>query len=414
MDGTILGQGTFVANFAGLVNPIPGTASIAQANPTIIQIPSGADWVSVRNFTQYGTVGAAGAAYFNGTANADVGFNFYWQRGMAAGTGIVEYKASASGVMSADTLVSGGFTLYDPTVAIVPTNIVITGMTAANPAVVTYTPPTPVLALAPGTIVRLNNMAGAKQNIYNGMDFSIGYGTLTATTFSVDYLNSTGTTSGAGDFQVIPYDAYFYPRRRYITNIVAGALPNQAVITLSVDHGLTVGQEVRLNLPGGTAVWGAYAALSNYGFNPTSSTSPNSYKILATDTAVGVGHNTITINVSVSGFATFLSVWQAIVPPYTPAQVIPIGEDTATALSSIGVQTPLVNGIQINATQTGILADATVNTGFLGMILGSGGDGLELTTPIIGPSGSIAYTAGNVATGDVLYWLAGKSSYGGQ
>ena len=37
MDGTILGQGTFVANSVGLANPNAGNASIGQANPIIIQ-----------------------------------------------------------------------------------------------------------------------------------------------------------------------------------------------------------------------------------------------------------------------------------------------------------------------------------------------------------------------------------------
>lgn len=50
MDGTIVGQGSFVANFVGLTKPNAGNASQGQANPTIIQIPSGADWVSVRNY----------------------------------------------------------------------------------------------------------------------------------------------------------------------------------------------------------------------------------------------------------------------------------------------------------------------------------------------------------------------------
>ncbi len=46
MDGTILCQGTFVANSTGLSNPNVGVASISNANAQIIQIPSGVDWKS--------------------------------------------------------------------------------------------------------------------------------------------------------------------------------------------------------------------------------------------------------------------------------------------------------------------------------------------------------------------------------
>jgi hypothetical protein len=47
------------------------------------------------------------------------------------------------------------------------------------------------------------------------------------------------------------------------------------------------------------------------------------------------------------------------------------------------------------------------------MLLGNGGNGNALTTPILGPSGAISWSAGNVPTGDVVYWLAGKSEFGG-
>ena len=78
-------------------------------------------------------------------------------------------------------------------------------------------------------------------------------------------------------------------------------------------------------------------------------------------------------------------------------------------------QTPIdIFGNQINGTNTGILSDSTVNTGFYGMILGNGGDGLALTTPITGPAGTVHFSAGNVITAsDVMYWVAGKSTYGG-
>ena len=65
MDNTtIIGQGIFTANSIGLANPNPGNAEIGQSNPAYIQIPSNADWISVRNLTNSGVEGTD-AAYFN-------------------------------------------------------------------------------------------------------------------------------------------------------------------------------------------------------------------------------------------------------------------------------------------------------------------------------------------------------------
>ena len=43
MDGTILGQGTFVASSLNLTNPNTGVASVGQANAAYLAIPSGVD-----------------------------------------------------------------------------------------------------------------------------------------------------------------------------------------------------------------------------------------------------------------------------------------------------------------------------------------------------------------------------------
>ena len=90
MDGTILSQGRFV---------VPSTV-VNQ----FIAIPSGADWMKVYNYTNASKVGGA----------TGLGLEYYWQRGMAAGTGMVKYYGNGTAVMSGDSLVSGGFTLYDP------------------------------------------------------------------------------------------------------------------------------------------------------------------------------------------------------------------------------------------------------------------------------------------------------------
>jgi len=370
---TIIGQGSFTQ----------GATAVNQ----IIAIPQGADWVEVYNYTQAG-------------ATAGNSFHFYWQRGnganlMGDGTQGVLMNAGTASAVTVGQAASGSFVLYDPSLQSVGAlnngSTGISGLTAANPAVATVGS---TAGMGAGSIVRIMGLNGAGQQEFGGIDYSVGYGTFTGTTFSVDYLNSTGSTaSTSGNFRVIPYNPLFYPRRRTITNISSAA---NAVITLSVDHGFTVGQKIRLSLPGGSAVWGNFASLSNYDNGPANSTTPDAYTIIAVDVATGSGHNSITISANTTGFGTFRTVWEAIAAaPYTPAEVIPVGEDTSYAQISLSQQTPQVNGVQINGTNTGILADSTVNTGFYGMVLAAGANS---------PAGS---------ANDVIFWKAGVSSYGG-
>ncbi len=399
MDGTILSQGVFLANFAGLTNPNAGNASIGQANATILNIPSGVDWIKVRNFTQYGTVGSAAGAYFNGTANGSVGFEFFWQRGMAAGSAMVSYKAAATAAVSVDTIASGGFTLYDPSgqtagaLPLVGNAVATTASTnATRPVVSTGN----TAGISVGSVVRMSNTA---QTDVNGIDMVVGAVTantsFTLLTATNPLATAPGAIGGAGFYRLINYDPLFYPRNRYVVKITQAV---NAQVSTSVAHGLTPGQAVRFSIP---AVSGMIQ------LNPSPA---NNYEPVVVESVVD-DYN-FTINIDTSAFTAF--TWPTIAQqPSSFPQVVPFGEDTATSLSSLFSQIPEVNGAQIFGTQSGLLADATTNTGFLGIILGNGGVGLELTTPIIGPSGSIAWSAGNVATPDKLYWVAGKSSFGG-
>jgi hypothetical protein len=337
MDGTILGQGNFISD---------GTA-------TTIMIPSGVDWLKIYNFTQ-----SAASASANG-------FQFYWQLGMPNGQGTV--LINTSGAVTSALTANNAFTIYDPSIFVVGAlnngSTGVTGFTAANPAVVTVGSTT---SMSAGNIVIFSSLNNQPQ--FNGIPFSVGYGTLNSTHFSVDYLNATGTTpSTSGNFRVLPGMPLFAPRRRIITEITAAA---EAVITLSVDHDFTIGQEIRLSFQGGSnsSLWGQYGSLDGM-----------SAIIVDTNNLTGNGNNTITINVNTTGFGTFLLPNTAL--PYTFPQVIPFGEDTATALE----QFP----------QLSSLDDATVNTGFIGMTLAAGADL---------PAGE---------DDDVIFWVAGKSTYGG-
>jgi hypothetical protein len=369
MDGTILSQGTFVVP-ATIVNQI-------------IQIPSNADFMWVKNFTQYGNIGTPATA---------TGFNFYWQRGMAPGAAIVEYGANGVRTISADTIPSGGFTLYDPSGQSGANAAPLVGPAVATTASTNATRPVVSTAstagIAVGTVVRMSNTA---QTDVNGIDMVVGAVTLntnfTLLTATNALATAPGAIGGAGFYRIVNVDSPFYPRKRYVTNITQAVNPTVAT---SVAHGLTPGQAIRFLIP----------AVS--GMTQLNSTPANNYQYSTVLTVVD--DYTFTIDTNTTSFTAF--TWPTIVQqPSSFPEMTPVGENTATSLTVLGSQVPTVGGIQIPNTNTGILADSTVNTLYLGMILGTGGTGASLGAAISGPAGSIA--------GDVMYWVAGKSSLGG-
>lgn len=397
MDGSIIGQGSFLASY-GAANPNPGSASNQAGSQQIIAIPSGVDWLKVYNYTKAGQNGL-NTVYFNGTANAFAGYEFYWQRGMAAGTGMVKYKANGAATVDQDTLVSGGFTLYDPS-GQTPGALPLLGSPVATTASTNATQPVVSTAstagLQVGSVVRMSNTA---QNDVNGIDMVVG-AVVANTSFTL--LTSTnalatapGAIGGAGFYRIVNANPLFYPRRRYVTNITQAT---NAQVSTAIAHGLTAGQAVRFEIP---TVSGMIQ------LNP----SPFNNYFPCTVVQVIDDYN-FTINVDTTSFTAF--TWPTIAQqPSDFPQVVPFGEDTASALLSPFAQVPTIAGQQIFNTNTGILADSTVNTGFLGMILGSGGNGTALTTPITGPAGTVHFTAGNVIdVTDTVYWVAGKSAYG--
>lgn len=377
MDGTILSQGTFTVPAAGVVQQL-------------INIPSAADFMWVKNFTQAG---------INGAGNT--GINFYWQRGMAAGSGMVEYK-TAAGVaqLSQDTYVSAGFTLLDSSNQVPGASNALTAITAANPPVVTTAATLPAV----GSIVRIINPNNQAQ--IGGMDFTVtaaGGGTFTIGNMSL--VNSVAST--AGFWRQLPFDPIFYPRRRFITWIRSAV---QAVIYLSVTHQFAVGQLVRLSFPGGSAVWGNFAALDGV---QASIVAVNVARAGNEPNNAGTANN-IQVNVDTSAFGNwnvFGAGGNQNFPPagavaFSPAQVVPEGEDSGLSLSSANAQVPLdFNGLPVVGANNGLLSDATVNLAIQGMILGVGGNGTALGAAIAGPAGS--------AAADVMFWVAGKSSMGG-
>lgn len=304
-----------------------------------IALRNGVDWMRVYNTTQMAA-----------SQTTALGVEYYWQGGFPQGA-MIEYKKAGSAVAGANLIVystSGGFTYIDSSInKYGAVNATVTAVSSATIPVVSNSGTN---GLSAGQIVRMINVAGA--NEISGLDFTVGYNTLTSSTFSLDYMSTivAGTT---GSWMLINFDPIYYPRRRYITAITQAT---QAVVTLSVTHGYIVGQLIRMVVPA------AYGMIQMDGLQAT---------IVAINTNTSSG-NTITLNINSSAFTAFVFPLTAA-SPFSPALTVPMGEDTADALSQ----------------GADILSDATVNTAFIGMQLAAGANS---------PAGSNA---------DVIYWQAG-------
>ncbi len=315
-----------------------GGTFTSQGSNVFLDLVSGVDWIRVRNLTQ--------AAAAQTTA---IGVEYYWQVGMAQNSQYFYLKSNAASAANLiEYTTTGGFQYFNTTIdtpgALIST---ITAISAAGIPVVTNTG---VNGLVPGSIVRLINIVGGQQ--LGGIDFTVGYNTLSNTTFSLDYMAQI-VAATTGSFRVIPYNPYFYPRRRTITSISNAA---NAVVVFSVTHGYQVGQAIRLHVP------------REFGMVEMDN-------VLATIVAVndGVTVNSVTLNINSTAFTPFAWPLTGTFAAFSPAEAVPVGEDSAEAL---------ISGVDP-------LNDATENTGSIGVIL-TGGEGF--------PGGD---------DGDVMIWEAG-------
>jgi len=328
MDQTIIQQGHFT--------------STGVARNVVLR--GDVDWMRVVNYTQ-------AAAQNNG-----YGVEYFWQKSMPDGYGTMHYHPAADHTLAINN-VALIFNKIDSTVLTPSAPIAVTAISGAAPGLVATGDTTGLFA---GDIIRLTNVVGAQQ--MGGIDFTVG--TIVANT-TIELVNmpaivAAGAAGANAYWRRVPYDKLFYPRSRYITAISQAA---SAVVTLSVTHGYTVGQTVRFSVPEVTAGV-AYGMTEIDG-------------MVGTITALGAAGasgstNTITVNINTTGFTAFAFPLTADTP-FTPAQIVPVGESASIIAGAIP------------------LDDAVYNTGYIGMRLAGG------TT---GPAGN---------NDDVVYWVAGKS-----
>lgn len=321
----------------------------SNGNAQILQIREGIDWINVYNTTQMAA-----------SQTTAVGVQYYWQFGMPQGAMIAYFKSNAANATNLTQFsTTGGFTIVNNTINIPGPAITISAVSSANPPVVSTTNTGNLTA---GNIVRLYNVTGGQQ--LGAIDWTIG-SVVTNTSFTLAYGPTTIAAATTGQYRQIPYDYYFYPPTRVITNI---SQATQAIVTFSVTHAFTVGQEVRFQIPTVSSL--AYGMTQLNGLLGT---------IVAINQADANGYtNTITVNINTSAFTAFAFPLTTD-PVHSQAMVTPVGENSAQAIIS----------------GSNYIGDSEVNQGFLGISL-AGGAGH--------PGG---------ANADVIYWVAGKSFSGG-
>lgn len=293
----------------------------------VLQLRGDIDWIHTWNLT---TIAAGGAG---------TGVEFRWMRGFIDDTGIEYTKLAADDSISSDVLASGGFTPIDTSTEpkLSAANATVTAISNATPPVVSLTS---TAGLEDSDIVRFINVTGAQQ--FGGIDFTID-SLVANTSFDLPFAPTivAGTT---GSFRRVIKNPLYYPRHRYISAITQAA---SAVVTLTVTHEFTVGQIVRFQVPAA--------------FDMTEMDS-----LQGEITAINTTTNTITVNIDSTAFTAF--AWPLTTDvPFTPALVVPLGDDATT------------------------LAGATDNQGYIGIELAAGTDS---------PAG---------VADDVIYWMAGKN-----
>lgn len=286
----------------------------------------------------------------------------YWQTAFGTSNTMVEWHTASSTALNMSNVTANGITPYDGSVA--PSYAAPLTGTLIDKTNGQFTVSS-TASLNVGDLVRITNNVVMKQ--IGGLTFRIA--TINSgTVFTISdpgFLNTANFTNESGfRARKLLVPAMYYPSRYTITAITRA---NPAVVTTSVAHGLTVGQQVRIRVP------------SQFGMVEINNLQGIISAVTTTTFTLG-GLKTI----DSSAFTAF--AWPAATAvPFTPAIVEPIGSGP----------TPItVSTLTYNVDQ---LDDATANVSFQGFTVGNG---LLLTA-----TGAVI----GIQASDVILWTAWRA-----
>lgn len=341
----------------------------------LLSVRSDVDKIVVYNETAASTSGGS----------VNVNYQFEFNRGMTSGTAKTYTKLDnvTNDPITIDTLAAPkGFRFVnqaeDP---VLSAAVAFTSMSNATTPVVS-TGNTSLLQ--EGDVVRLYQTASQRATSdgvgFLAMDFQID--TISSNT-SFNIANAwsqapgAGATTVAGTWRRVNIESEFYPHNRFIVNLITtgsigtlAATSDAPVVSTSVDHGWLVGQEVIFNissdLNGMVEADGIKAVITKIDAD-----NPRAFQC----------------NLNASGFTAFKfpTIAEVAGAGFTPAQVIPKGENSATAY----------------ANNVNVLADSTYNGLILGVELNGAIRDNAVQTAGVGPAGH--YDTNN-SVGDVMYY----------
>jgi len=273
---------------------------------------------------------------------------FQWDWNTDFGTTLTSVLAMAPNnavatvpVVSNGLITSNGISPYNGQIASPGTNsytlgAAVTGgaLSKANPAQLTSN----AHGLQTGDQIMITGpfTAATAMSQLGGIIFTVTVTGANTVTIPINTNTANFTATTVTTWRKVLTPSYYYPQRTTITGITAA---NPMVITTATNHGLTVGQQVRVSVP------------SVMGMTQANNVTAVITAVTATTVTLG--------SVDSSAFTAF--AWPAVTSvPFNPARLIPIGSGPTP--------TTFLPNVQYNFDT---LDDATTNQAFQGFSVGT-------------------------------------------
>lgn len=268
--------------------------------------------------------------------NTDFGSTVTSVLAMAPNTAVATVPVVSNGLITSNGIAAYNGQIASPSVNSIGFGATITGgaLSKANPAQLTST----AHGLQTGDQIMITGpfTAATAMNQLGGIIFTVTVTGANTVTIPINTNTANFTATTVTTWKKVLQPPYYYPRSAVITGITVA---NPMVITTSTNHGLTVGQQIRLRVP---SVLGMSQANNLQGV------------------ITAVTSTTITLGaIDSSAFTAF--AWPAVTSlPFTPAMVIPVGSGP--------VATTFLPSVQYFYDT---LEDATNNQSFQGFSVGT-------------------------------------------
>jgi hypothetical protein len=291
--------------------------------------------------------------------NTDFGSTVTQVLAMAPAASVTNVPVVSNGVITSNGIAAYNGQIAAPGINSVTLGATVTAGALSKASAASMTSTAHGLSTGDQIVITGPFTATTAMNQLGGIRFTVTVTNANAFTIPINTNVANFTATTVTTYRKVLNPAYYYPQNTVITGITAA---NPMVVTTATNHGFTVGQAVRLNVP---AVMGMTQANN----------------IAAVITAVTA--TTFTLgSVDSSAFTAF--GWPATTSvPFNPARVIPIGSGPTP--------TTFLPSVQYNYDT---LDDATTNQAFQGFSVGSN-ILVAASTTVLG-----------VTASDVISWTA--------